>query len=292
MTPGLPLGGGSGARLRAFGQFLAAAVVTIVVLGFLAPLAAVALHPHSANAFEALHRPLLVIFLLGAYIGLAKIWDRKAEAVAGMGLGVDRPWAKEWGTGAVIGGGAVIVCVAAIAILGSYAAAVERSPTAWLLLLVEAWILLAGALAEELAFRGYAFQRLVDAVGPVAAVALLSAMFGALHLGNPHVDWLALANTIFIGVLLSILYLRGRSLWLVWGVHFGWNFMLGVGFGLPVSGLKQFSVLVHGEATGPKWLTGGAYGIEASLTAALVVLAVIAGVTIYSSSGRIQVRED
>jgi hypothetical protein len=43
-------------------------------------------------------------------------------------------------------------------------------------------------------------------------------------------------------------------------------------FGLPVSGFTMFSVLVKGTATGPNWLTGGDYGLEASFTGALVIL--------------------
>jgi len=84
---------------------------------------------------------------------------------------------------------------------------------------------------------------------------------------------LSLFNTIFVGVLLAIAYLRVRNLWLPWGIHFAWNTTLGVIFGLPVSGLNEFSVLVHGKAAGPVWLTGGAYGIEGGLAGTLGILA-------------------
>ena len=67
-------------------------------------------------------------------------------------------------------------------------------------------------------------------------------------------------------------YLRTRALWLPWGFHFAWNATLGLVFGLPVSGLRLFNVVVHTTATGRAWLTGGAYGMEASLPGALVVL--------------------
>ena len=67
------------------------------------------------------------------------------------------------------------------------------------------------------------------------------------------------------GVLLAAAYLRSRALWLPWGIHLAWNAVLGVGFGLPVSGLTQFAVVVQGTAQGPEWLTGGGYGLEASV---------------------------
>ena len=80
-----------------------------------------------------------------------------------------------------------------------------------------------------------------------------------------------LVNTVAIGILLSIVYLRTRALWLPWGFHFAWNTVLGLVLGLPVSGLRLFNVAVHGAASGPKWLTGGSYGIEASAPGALAI---------------------
>ena len=77
-------------------------------------------------------------------------------------------------------------------------------------------------------------------------------------------------------MLLSIAYLRTRALWLPWGIHFGWNLTLGMLFGLPVSGLRLFNVVVRTTASGPRWVTGGSYGVEASVTGGVVVLVGIA----------------
>jgi hypothetical protein len=134
------------------------------------------------------------------------------------------------------------------------------------------FVLACGALAEELMFRGYPFQRLTEAIGPVAAVIVLSSLFGAVHLMNPHASRWGVINTALVGVLLSVTYLRTGALWMPWGLHFAWNATLGLVFGLPVSGLTEFSVLVRAQAEGPAWLTGGSYGIEASATGAVVIL--------------------
>jgi hypothetical protein len=56
------------------------------------------------------------------------------------------------------------------------------------------------------------------------------------------------------------------------GLHFGWTFVLGVVFGLPVSGLTIFATMIHGKASGPRWLTGGSYGVEASATGSAVIV--------------------
>ena len=127
-------------------------------------------------------------------------------------------------------------------------------------------------MAEEVAFRGYPFQRLVEGIGPAGGIIVLSVFFGAIHLGNPHVSLWGFLNTIEIGAFFAMAYLRTRSLWMPWGIHFGWNLTLGMGFGLPVSGLNDFAVAVQGTAEGPLWLTGGSYGIEASLTGTVVIL--------------------
>jgi hypothetical protein len=143
------------------------------------------------------------------------------------------------------------------------------------LLVVEVFILATGAMAEELMFRGYPFQRILEGAGPAVAIFVLSVFFGIAHRWNPHAKDVALwsfFNTIFVGVLLAFAYLRVRNLWLPWGVHFGWNATLGVLFGLPVSGLNDFSVLVHGKATGLLLLTGGPYGIEGGLAGTLAIL--------------------
>ncbi len=124
-------------------------------------------------------------------------------------------------------------------------------------------------------FRGYPFQRLVEAVGPVWAVTGSRRRCSRRRIWaiptRAALSW-AFFNTIAIGVLLAVAYLRTRTLWLPFGIHFGWNFALGFVFGLPVSGLNDFSVLVKGSIRGPQWLTGGSYGLENSGAAAILIV--------------------
>jgi hypothetical protein len=86
-------------------------------------------------------------------------------------------------------------------------------------------------------------------------------------------------NTVLIGVVLAIAYLRTRALWLPWGLHFGWNASLGLLFGLPVSGLRMFNVVDRTSVSGSRWLTGGSYGPEASVPG---TVAVIVGLVVVS----------
>ncbi len=145
-------------------------------------------------------------------------------------------------------------------------------PRAWMLLVVNLATLAAAALAEEVAFRGYPFRRLIEAAGPTTATILFSLFFGLLHMMNPEATWASTLTTILAGVLLSVAWLRTHGLWLGWGLHFAWNASMGVLFGLPVSGLTRFSSVVETTASGPAWLTGRFYGPEGSAVAIVVIL--------------------
>ncbi len=105
-------------------------------------------------------------------------------------------------------------------------------------------LLFFGALLEELSFRGYPFQKLTEAFGAFWAVVFLSALFGAVHLGNPDaqgfLSW-GFFNTLAVGLLFALARIRTGSLWFSVGLHFGWNLFQGAVFGLPVSGLHDFS---------------------------------------------------
>ena len=134
-------------------------------------------------------------------------------------------------------------------------------------------LLIAGAMAEELVFRGYGFQILLAAAGPWATILPVSILFAALHGANPNSNWLGLVNTAGFGVIFGYAFLRSRDLWLPIGLHFGWNFTLPL-FGANLSG---FTMTVTGHEmvwTAGKFWSGGEYGPEAGIptSAVLVVL--------------------
>jgi hypothetical protein len=137
------------------------------------------------------------------------------------------------------------------------------------------------ALAEEVAFRGYPFRRIIDAIGPVAATLVVSSLFGLAHLFNPDSTWISVLITTLAGILFCIAWLRTHGLWLAWGLHFAWNASMGVLFGLPVSGIGDFSSVIQTHALGRRWITGGAYGPEAAfftlfaLCVAIIVLVLL-----------------
>ena len=137
-------------------------------------------------------------------------------------------------------------------------------------------VFLVGAAAEEMLFRGYPLQTLTRAKLAWLGVLLTSIPFALGHLLNPHVvPGFTLVNSALAGVWLAIAYLRTRSLWLPFGLHWSWNWAQAALLGLPVSGIDRLAPapLLHAMNTGPDWLTGGTYGIEggAACTVALII---------------------
>ncbi len=145
-------------------------------------------------------------------------------------------------------------------------------PRAVWLLLLNLVTLAVAALAEEVAFRGYPYRRLIEGVGPVAATVGMSLLFGLVHLFNPAATWTSVLVTMLAGLLLSVAWLRTHGLWMGWGLHFAWNACIGVLFGLPVSGINDFASVVQTRAFGRLWLTGGDYGPEGAVFTGVVLL--------------------
>ncbi|MFH9298558.1 lysostaphin resistance A-like protein [Streptomyces sp. NPDC017520] len=129
------------------------------------------------------------------------------------------------------------------------------------------------AVTEELLFRGLALQALEQLWGSRAAIVVTSLFFGVAHLGAPGANaWSGLAIALEAGVLLGAAFLWRRNIWFVVGLHFAWNTTEQL-LGIPVSGHPPeglFTVDVHGSAL----LTGGSFGLEASIMPVLMGVAI------------------
>ena len=222
--------------------------------------------------FELVYRSLLLFLLLAGYWAMGYVFQRQRTPLKSMGLIRRATAAGEFGTGAAFGWGAMVVCVLPMAVIGGFTITFWTGSRQFGLVLLDLAILLVAALAEEVIFRGYPFQRLIEGVGPVLATLIVSAVFAFRHLGNPDSSLASTLVTILAGWLLAMAYLRTRALWLPWGLHFAWNASMGILFGLPISGLRIFSPVISTNPHGPVWLTGDGYGPEGSAVAAVVLL--------------------
>lgn len=259
-------------RLRAFMRFIAA--VLWIVLAYM--LAIKAAHGFSRGIAFPLIRNLFYIFLLvigHGYMELA--WENTREPVRAMGLGNWRTRSGEFGLGVALGWGMAVAVVLGIAIGSKFYIRISNSPQAWGMLVLQTITIAAGALAEEIAFRGYAFQKLIGFTGSWFGTILAGVFFALLRAETPGATstamWLSGAAT----VLLSVAYLRTRALWICWGLHFAWLASIGLLFGQPLAETRFTASVVQTYIDGPSWLTGSEYGPEGSLMALAVVLCTI-----------------
>ncbi len=124
---------------------------------------------------------------------------------------------------------------------------------------------------EEILTRGFLLQNLGLQLPGWVAVVLPTLLFTVLH-GNT--DPITFATIFVYGLFATFVALQQRSLWLICGIHAGWNWALANIYGLAVSGIPpRTNALFFLEASpgAPDWLTGGENGTEGSLIATVMV---------------------
>ncbi|MFF2267976.1 CPBP family intramembrane glutamic endopeptidase [Cellulosimicrobium cellulans] len=130
---------------------------------------------------------------------------------------------------------------------------------------------------EEVLTRGFLLQNSGLQLPGWVAIGLPAFIFTVLHgvLSLP----LAFVTILLYAVFASFVALQQGSLWLIGGIHAGWNWALGNVWGIPVSGLapKDESLVYLRPTDGsPDWLTGGTFGTEGSLPAVVMIVAATA----------------
>ena len=131
-------------------------------------------------------------------------------------------------------------------------------------------MLFMAAFDEELIFRGYILNNMMDSTSNRwIALAGSSLLFALLHSGNPSVwsTWVPMTELFAAGFILGISYTFTKNLWFPTFFHFGWNFFQGL-FGFEISGINVDSwKMISHENTGnvPDIVSGGAFGIEGSV---------------------------
>ena len=132
------------------------------------------------------------------------------------------------------------------------------------------------AAAEELLFRGFIFQRLIAGLGQWPAQLILAGYFLLTHLNNPgmtgDVKVLASINIFIASLMFGVAFIRTKSLAMPLGLHFMANLTQGGVLGFGVSGTDQSGLLKPVFNEIPEWLTGGQFGLEASMLGLVCVV--------------------
>jgi hypothetical protein len=184
---------------------------------------------------------------------------------------IGQHWMASTLSGGMLGALAIGVLAALLALAGW-----AQFHSGWTLngLVTNAIVLWPVALAEEIAFRGYLLALLARWRGWWMGAVGSSILFSLAHLLNPSLNFVALVNIALAGLAFALALRVGGSLWLPTAFHFIWNYLLGPVFGLPVSGLTEFSAGAVAQVSGPPLWTGGAFGPEGGLAATLALVMV------------------
>jgi len=103
---------------------------------------------------------------------------------------------------------------------------------------------------------------------------LISVLFAALvvQANPPRNTLMAMVDCTLFALLLAMAWLRTHALWLGWGLLFAYRAVTAIVLGLPIAGRSEFGSPTDMYASGPRWLTGGAFGLDAALLTGVVML--------------------
>lgn len=262
----------AGGRLRAYLEF-----VTAVLFYF----AARSVAHHSATGLASdvwsplVEQAMLVFLLLLGFAAFGSLFDRQQHAVREQGLPLRPGFTREAGLGLAIGWAIAVLCVLPLTLVGGIAIVLSLQLSSWGWLVADLAFFALTAMVEEVAFRGYGFQRFILAVGPLGASLGFAAFYAIVQAMVPGSSHASLAVSAMFSLVLSLAYLRTRALWLSWGLNFGWKASRALIFGLAVSGVNSHSSVVQGNPMGPFWLTGGGFGLDGTWITFLVFLAAL-----------------
>lgn len=263
------------------------ALLPAVAAGFVTP-------GGGADGWPQMAYELGAAFGLGSVLLLLWAWLFERRRPAALGLNARGP--LRFVRGYLIGLAFLMTVVGVIWIAGGY---VVEGPGAFGSAAVGAALLPVGVLmlgfiiqgsSEELLFRGWLMQLIASRHGLWIAVIANSLLFAVAHAGNIEPSnelYVGLGNIVLFGVFISLYAVREGSLWGVCGWHAAWNWLLGLGFGLEVSGQVVETTPLITDLTGAPgaawWLTGSSFGPEASVVTTAVLLS---GVIVLMVRGR------
>ncbi len=217
--------------------------------------------PTPAQRFVWPHFLACALVLL-VYIGFVKLTERRPLTELSL-----RGAPKEIGLGLLLGAAAVSIAIGLLAATGSYRI-VSFNPWSAAIAAPLAEMLFVGVF-EEILFRAVIFRIAERALGSWPALILSGVLFSLAHLGE-GISAVGLVNTALAGLMFSAAWMATRRLWLCCAIHAAWNYTLGSIFSIAVSGHPAKGLIV-GQLSGPDWVTGGVYGLEASVWTALVI---------------------
>ncbi len=207
--------------------------------------------------------PIIVTILFVKYV--------ERRSIGSMGF-FREGWLKNYGKGFLLG---LAMCVTTLLIcLATGTMDYQGQSTAfsagiWLLTL--AGFLIQG-MSEEVMFRGFLTVSLAGRLPVWLSVLISSVVFALFHGMNSGLTLLSLVNLVLFGIFAALMLLRYNNIWGVGALHSAWNFAQGNIFGVAVSGSNAGETILNFAPIegAPKWLSGGAFGLEGSIATTIV----------------------
>ena len=160
---------------------------------------------------------------------------------------------QEFGSGIAISFGIVCIIVLLMFSLGYYRIESLNSPA---ILADRTIVYILGSFIEELLFRVIIFKLVEEFAGSWIALLIQGLVFGFIHISNENATLLSsLSIIISSAIFFGAAYMLTKRIWLVWGLHFSWNFFQEGIFGMPNPGY-QSNGLIKPVLNGPEWKTG------------------------------------
>lgn len=214
-----------------------------------------------AGFIVVLYGPMLAIALLAGWIGRTPVLrsgrSRRAWSIAGLAIGAGglcAALAMSWLNGAIVRGG-LATGFGGLVLMGMCLTLFQSA-------------------MEEVLFRGWLQPVMSQRLGQVAGVAASSLLFMAFHLIGGSRHPLSLLVITLAGVLFGLLALRSGGLLAPVLAHAGWNASESWIFGMvPNPGNELLGSILDIDLVGNPWWGGSDEGMNASVGAALVLLA-------------------
>ncbi len=225
------------------------------------------------------------LFLVVPFVAMGAAvwaWSRFVEHRSLASLGLTGAYRlRRYLAGLAIGVGMMALAVISIWLAGGYVSKdilpAFSSPASlfWIAILLACFVVQAGM--EEFIFRGWLLSTATRRWNLTAGFIASSLAFTFLHF-SPHQPVREMVMAFTFGLFACAWAWRAGSIWGVMGWHAGWNWLTGVGFAVPITGLdlQLPALLVQLTPSGPDFLTGGHAGPESSiLTIGMLTLATL-----------------
>lgn len=224
----------------------------------------------------------IYVLVLGLFAG--QLFMNVARAGGGrftFGFALTKFTVRHSAAGAGVAAGQMAVIYGVVLLQGAHISVVDVQIATTLSVTVFIFV---AALLEELLFRGLLYEPTAERFGEAKTAIVISLLFGAAHISNTNASVAGIINVVLAGLLLAAMRIATRTLWMPLSFHVVWNWLNGVGLGLPVSGQNFGGEILKTIPAGYSVLTGGAFGVEEGLLTTVLLIGAIPVVLAHSGS--------